>query len=233
MLTPAAISRMSSLPLDVVSKGIGVLESPDPMTRTAGEEGRRIVLIDDRRPWGWRIVNYMHYRGLRNEDQRREQNRLAQQRKRERDGQPASANVSPMSPQGEGDAEAKAETPLSLQIEEGRVDHVMDQSISIPLCDGSDYQPVSSELEEWRRLYPGIDLVAALRRMRGHWLAKPRGERKTRKGVRVSINRWLGIDQEKASRGSGTARPGKRGHRAGVDQRYKEDNAAILGGGNE
>jgi hypothetical protein len=50
------------LPLDVVEKGLAVLEQPDRRSRRAIEHGRRIVRIDSHRDWGWRIVNYGHYR---------------------------------------------------------------------------------------------------------------------------------------------------------------------------
>lgn len=48
------------------------MEQPDPYSRTEGEEGRRIVRLDDHRPWGWRIVNHEKYRRIRSEEERRE-----------------------------------------------------------------------------------------------------------------------------------------------------------------
>ena len=59
---PSAISRFSSLPLEVVERGLAVLTAPDPESRTPGEDGARLVLLDAHRPWGWRIVNYDRYR---------------------------------------------------------------------------------------------------------------------------------------------------------------------------
>jgi len=35
---------------------------PDPFSRTATEGGARLVLIDEHRDWGWKIVNHAHYR---------------------------------------------------------------------------------------------------------------------------------------------------------------------------
>lgn len=43
---------------------IKALESPDPESRTPDEEGRRIILLDPHRDWGWRIVNHLVYRDI-------------------------------------------------------------------------------------------------------------------------------------------------------------------------
>ena len=74
-----------------------VLMSPDPDSsdwiRNPENEGRRIEEVDG----GFRILNYAYYRALRNDDDRREQNRQAQHRHREKVAQEktkASATVS-------------------------------------------------------------------------------------------------------------------------------------------
>lgn len=63
---------------------INTLEAPDPESRSPEMEGRRIIPVDEHRAWGWQIVNYSKYRAIRNDDDRREQNRLAQQKWREK-----------------------------------------------------------------------------------------------------------------------------------------------------
>lgn len=60
--TPSAISRGSMLPIEVVRKGLAVLEAPDPSSRSEAEGGARIVRLDAHRDWGWRIVNFLKYR---------------------------------------------------------------------------------------------------------------------------------------------------------------------------
>jgi hypothetical protein len=65
------IARKTTLPEDLVRTAINALSEPDPMSRSQECEGRRIVLIDPRRPWGWRLVNYEHYASIRNEEERR------------------------------------------------------------------------------------------------------------------------------------------------------------------
>lgn len=81
---PKAIAEETGLSVDQVRAAIHGLESPDPESRSPEEEGRRIVRLDEHRDWGWRIVNHGKYRAIRNEEDRREQNRLAQQRWREK-----------------------------------------------------------------------------------------------------------------------------------------------------
>ncbi len=70
--SPEALSAHTSIPLDIIQKGIASLEAPDPQTRTPDEDGRRIVRVSDERTWGWRITNYAHYRAMRNAEERRE-----------------------------------------------------------------------------------------------------------------------------------------------------------------
>lgn len=74
-MTPQAIAARTSIPLEIILAGLKVLADPDPYTRTPGEEGRRIVLLDEHRPWGWRLVNHGKYARLRNMEQKREADR--------------------------------------------------------------------------------------------------------------------------------------------------------------
>lgn len=82
-MTPQAMSARTSIPLEIIQKGIEVLSQPDPYTRTPGEEGKRIVLIEDHRPWGWYIVNYKKYQKLKSHQEKLEadRTRIADKRK--------------------------------------------------------------------------------------------------------------------------------------------------------
>lgn len=93
-MTPQAIAARTSFPLDLILKGIKILSEPDPYTRTPGEEGRRIVLIDDHRPWGWRIVNHGKYMKLRDMKQKREADRVRISEKRKENNDVASESQS-------------------------------------------------------------------------------------------------------------------------------------------
>jgi len=87
---PRAIAEEVGLTVDQVRVAIGMLEQPDAESRSPELEGRRIVRLDEHRDWGWRVVNFLKYRAIRDEDDRREQNRLAQERWRNKN-KPASA----------------------------------------------------------------------------------------------------------------------------------------------
>jgi hypothetical protein len=74
-MTPQALAARTSIPLKIIEKGLKILMAPDPHSRTEGDDGRRIALIDDHRPWGWRLVNHAKYMRLRNMDEKREADR--------------------------------------------------------------------------------------------------------------------------------------------------------------
>lgn len=84
-MTADALARRTTIPLEIIEAGIRSLEEADPDSRTPTEEGRRIVRLSDSRPWGWRIVNYAHYRKLRTADERREYHRQYAQNRRHPD----------------------------------------------------------------------------------------------------------------------------------------------------
>ena len=86
-MTPQAISARTSIPLEIIMKGIEVLSAPDPYSRTPGEDGVRIALLELTRPWGWRIVNYAKYQEMRNAAQKRDadRERIAAKRAAEKD----------------------------------------------------------------------------------------------------------------------------------------------------
>jgi hypothetical protein len=82
-MTPEAISRRTTIPLEIIETGIQALEQPDPHSRTPDEGGRRIVRLSDGRSWGWRIVNHARYRNIRSQEDRREYMRQYQRQRRQ------------------------------------------------------------------------------------------------------------------------------------------------------
>lgn len=71
-MTQYALHGRTGIPLDIIEEGIKHLSEPDPNSRSKTEDGRRIVLIDPNRPWGWKLVNHQHYKELRTAEDRRE-----------------------------------------------------------------------------------------------------------------------------------------------------------------
>jgi len=84
---PNAIADEVGLSPEVVKAALLELEAIDPESRSPESEGRRILRLDDHRAWGWHIVNYVKYRAIRSEEERRIQNREAQSRWREKNKQ--------------------------------------------------------------------------------------------------------------------------------------------------
>lgn len=114
-----AISEETGLPRERVEAAILTLESPDSESRSPELDGCRIIRMDEHRAWGWKIVNYGKYRAIRNEDDRREQTRLAQERWRKKKAgvEITIMKVShgkPREAQGEGEGEGEeVHTPRS------------------------------------------------------------------------------------------------------------------------
>lgn len=113
-----AIAEETGLSLEEVMAAILVLEAPDAESRSPEEGGARIVRLDEHRVWGWRVVNHRKYRAIRSEEDRAEQNRLSQQRWRERhraNGENSKPSVSSRKPskpiqRQRQEAETEAET---------------------------------------------------------------------------------------------------------------------------
>jgi hypothetical protein len=73
---PQCIADATGKPLDLINRCIEELESPDPLSRTVRDSGRRIRKLDENRPWGWQIVNHEMYRTIACRDAMREAERL-------------------------------------------------------------------------------------------------------------------------------------------------------------
>jgi hypothetical protein len=70
-MTPPSIAAQTSIPLEIIEKGIKTLESDDPYSRTEGQNGKRLRLLNPERPWGWEVVNYKKYSEFRTKEDRR------------------------------------------------------------------------------------------------------------------------------------------------------------------
>ena len=75
--------------------------------------------------------------------------------------------------------------------------------ITLLLNTGQEYPITQSNINEWMSLYPAVDVMQALRNMKGWCISNP-AKRKTKKGIQRFINNWLASEQNKG----GTARYG-------------------------
>jgi hypothetical protein len=98
-MTPAAIARRTNVPLREVKTALAKLEQPDPQSRSARHQGRRIVKLDPKRAWGWQIVNFAEYNKMRDESARREYMRTYMRKRR---GPVNSAVNTPLTPVNTG-----------------------------------------------------------------------------------------------------------------------------------
>jgi hypothetical protein len=80
-LNTKLLSAVFGEPEETIQKAIEFLCAPDPQSRTPTESGRRLAKVGQ---FAYRVVNGVLYDRLRNEEDRREQNRIAQQRHRQK-----------------------------------------------------------------------------------------------------------------------------------------------------
>ena len=83
-MTRKAVSRVTNVPLDEINRAIAILEAPDPDSRDPDHEGRRLARIDTHRDWGWIILNWDKYEGIRTNSDERENARERKRRQRDR-----------------------------------------------------------------------------------------------------------------------------------------------------
>jgi len=122
-MTMPAISRRINIHESVVKQAIEKFLLPDPSSRTPTEDGRRLEAI--RESFGWRIINYLYYRDLRNEESRREYMKEYMRTKRSVNKKVNAANKNVNSKhsklllaKAEAEAEAEADLDTDLKAEE-------------------------------------------------------------------------------------------------------------------
>lgn len=81
--------------------------------------------------------------------------------------------------------------------------HVPDEIpivIKLPLVDKTDYSIIQNQVDEWSELYPAVNVIQELRKMRG-WLDANPKKQKTKGGIKRFITNWLAREQDKGCRG--------------------------------
>jgi len=104
------LARASNVTLSECEEALALFMAPDPHSRTKDHEGRRLIPGPD----GWQVVNYVKYRNMRSEEERREyraewMRNHRQQQKREQPVTPVnSVNGNEHITEPEAEAEPKA-----------------------------------------------------------------------------------------------------------------------------
>lgn len=180
-MTPQAIAARTSIPLEIIQKGVEVLEQPDPYTRTPGDDGRRIVRLDDHRPWGWRLVNHHVYRDMvAAEDKRRaDRERIAAKRAQSREVSHGVAEHRFESRQSqkvakvahtEAEAEAKRERGRARRSSRVPEDFSPDLDLARSQCPGIDAAREAQKFRDWEFKTPRSDWSACWR----NWIERCR-----------------------------------------------------------
>lgn len=158
-MTASAIARTTTIPLNIIERGLGALCAPDPESRTPDEEGRRIVLLSEHRAWGWRIVNYLKYRAIQKEAERREYHRRYYHEVRKKavelntSQQASTASTVSTDTEAEEEAEAEEEKAPAVLVAKG-------DAYSVPPC------PFQDLLASYHENCPSLPRVRILTNMR-------------------------------------------------------------------
>lgn len=199
-MTSEAVSRITTIPLEVIEAGLKALAKPDRASRSPAENGKRIVPLSPTRDWGWRIVNYDHYRRIRSEEERREYHKLYM---RERRAVKPDVKVSTASVQSQPIAVSSKQEAGSIKattLASGDKPPSAGNGSGIayiPLNDKTEFAVMQAEVDELGKLYPALDVIQTLNEIRGWNLANPT-RRKTKSGIMRHIHSWFAKEQNKA-----------------------------------
>jgi hypothetical protein len=94
----------------------------------------------------------------------------------------------------------------------------------LPLTTG-EHSIFSAEIEEWRTLYPSVNIGQELNKMRG-WLNANPTKKKTKAGINKFINSWLSRQQDKGGQNDRFQASGGNGKEA-VARQLSDPNYAI------
>ena len=141
-INPKLVAAVLGTSVDTVNSAVGFLCSPDPSSRNKQDEGRRLVKEGE---FAYRVVSHSIYREMRNEDERREYNRIKQaehRRKKAEIGQPTTdsppvsltvndkSTVSAMSAKAEAEAEAEAKAEAKAISKDKEIEASLPFSLS-------------------------------------------------------------------------------------------------------
>jgi len=195
-MTAEAISRRTTLPLDIIESGIKTLLDPDPSSRSEEEEGRRIVPIKAGRNWGWRIVNYGHYRKIRSEEERREYHR-DYMAKRRADGNDVNQNVKLLTSGDQCKPIAVSRKQKHKSLEPTA------RATRLP----SDWVPTEDDIAYCKANRQDLDPMLTAEAFRDYWLAAPRG---TKLDWSATWRSWVRNEKQRTGGQIGAAKQPRR-----------------------
>jgi hypothetical protein len=123
---------------------------------------------------------------------------------------PRSNEVSPEGG-GEGEGEGKEPIPSPPALRASRTapssgEKQFASLEELPLAGGATFRATTGDLAGWSRLFPAVDVPAQFRSMRAWLDAKPE-RRKTPRGIKAFVARWLSREQDRGGTAERGANP--------------------------
>ena len=91
------------------------------------------------------------------------------------------------------------------------------KAVSLILNDKTEYWIFEDQIAEWMELFPAVDVMQELRKMRS-WLDSNQSRRKTKRGILRFVNGWLSKEQDKGWSRQGGGRTYDTGREARGDR---------------
>jgi hypothetical protein len=193
---PKAIAALTGFDEAKVRAALLYLESEDLNSRSNEQRGARLERIDGHRDWGWRIVNYVHYRTLRDPETVRIANRERQRKHRSLSHSVTPSNASSPQEEVEVEVEEKKESTSLGGAEKPAPPEKGPVHCEMPLKNGGSFLVYEADVARWRKTYPTVDIPQTLREQTA-WLESNPARKKTRKGMPRFINHWFLREEEK------------------------------------
>lgn len=202
------LATLARVNVEECKRALDKLQQPDEYSRSPEHDGRRVEAVDG----GWFILNRAKYRDLCWEEEKAERHRLANRRYYQN-----------RKAKGTVDSDRDSDTGDPNQIGSDRVGYKKEQeteksktissepikSASEPVialvtlpCVGKDvnqYAVTEEQVSDWKKCFPGVDVIAQLRHMLA-WLEANPTKRKTSRGMPRFIVSWLGRQQDRGPR---------------------------------
>ena len=110
------------------------------------------------------------------------------------------------------------ESPIEVEVEKTScAEPKMAPALTIICNDGEEYPVTQDFVDEMQALYPAVDVMTELRKMKA-WSIANEKKRKTTKGIKRFINSWLSRAQDQGGRG------GYQNRQRRIDQSGSTDN---------
>lgn len=184
-MTADALSRRTTIPIDIINIGIAALEQEDTESRSPELGGRRIVRLSEHRDWGWQIVNYELYRKIRSEDERREYMANLMRDRRKKAGKTVNGRKHPLAKLAHADADADAVTTIA-------------GGDKIYLHPDGAWRNISTlQYGVWKKAYPAVDIPIELNAAAAWIVANPSNKKSN---YARFLNAWLKKAQDRAPR---------------------------------